>query len=316
MTEATRRQIDNELRAIAGDAFVHADEPLAPLTTFHIGGPADWRVDVGSVDTLVAVLRLAAEADVPVTMIGGGSNVLVADAGIRGIVVRLRALGISQPAPDVVRAEAGVTINGLVRWTIGRGLAGLEPWAGTPGTVGGAVHGNAHWQGRNAGDLGRAFHLVSRAGGRRTAATPEMAFAYDASRLQHSGEILVAADFVVSPADPAALRETARASLAYRKRTQPLAMPSAGCVFQNPDRARDPVPADRPASAGALVDAAGLKGYRVGGALISPTHANFVVNAGEATARDVRALVERARTAVRDRFGVDLRDELVYLGTE
>jgi UDP-N-acetylmuramate dehydrogenase len=316
MTDALRRQIDAELRAIAGDAFVHANDPLAPLTTFHIGGPADWRVDLTSVDALAAVLRLAADAGVPVTMLGGGSNVLVSDAGVRGIVVRLRTAGISQPAPDVVRAEAGVTINGLVRWTIGRGLAGLEPWAGTPGTVGGAVHGNAHWQGRNAGDLGRAFHLVARTGERRTVPPSEMAFAYDASRLQHSGELLVAADFVVSPGDPAALRATARASLAYRKRTQPLAMPSAGCVFQNPDRARDPVPDDRPASAGALVDAAGLKGARMGGALISPTHANFVVNAGGATARDVRGLVERARSAVRDRFGVELRDELVYLGTE
>jgi UDP-N-acetylmuramate dehydrogenase len=316
MTQALRRQLDAELRAIAGDAFVHADDPLAPLTTFHIGGPADWRVDLTSVEALVALVRLAADAGVPVTMLGGGSNVLVADGGVRGIVVRLRVGGISQPAPDLVRAEAGVTINGLVRWTIGRGLAGLEPWAGTPGTVGGAVHGNAHWQGRNAGDLGRTFDLVSRTGEQRTVAGAEMAFAYDASRLQHSGELLVAADFSVSPGDPMALRATARASLAYRKRTQPLAMPSAGCVFQNPDRARDPVPADQPASAGALVDAAGLKGYRMGGALISPTHANFVVNAGGATARDVRALIERARLAVRDRFGVELRDELVYLGTE
>jgi UDP-N-acetylmuramate dehydrogenase len=316
MTQASRRPLDAALRAIAGDASVHPDDPLAPLTTFRIGGRADWRVDVTSVDALVALLRLAADANVAVTMLGGGSNVLVADAGVRGIVVRLRAMGISQPAPGVVRAEAGATINGLVRWTIGRGLAGLEPWAGTPGTVGGAVHGNAHWQGRNAGDIGRAFHLVSRTGERRVLAASDMAFAYDASRLQHSGEVLVAADFVVSPGDPAVLRETARASLAYRKRTQPLAMPSAGCVFQNPDRARDPVPADRPASAGALVDAAGLKGSRMGGALISPTHANFVVNAGGATARDVRALIERARSAVRDRFGVELRDELVYLGTE
>jgi UDP-N-acetylmuramate dehydrogenase len=316
MTQALRRQLDAGLRAIAGDAFVHADDPLAPLTTFHIGGPADWRVDLTSIEALVALVRLAADADVPVTMLGGGSNVLVADGGVRGIVVRLRGGGISQPAPGVVRAQAGVTINGLVRWTIGRGLAGLEPWAGTPGTVGGAVHGNAHWQGRNAGDLGRTFDLVSRTGEQRTVAGAEMAFAYDASRLQHSGELLVAADFSVSPGDPMALRATARASLGYRKRTQPLAMPSAGCVFQNPDRARDPVPADQPASAGALVDAAGLKGYRMGGALISPTHANFVVNAGGATARDVRALIERARLAVRDRFGVELRDELVYLGTE
>jgi UDP-N-acetylmuramate dehydrogenase len=258
MTQALRRQLDAELRAIAGDASVHADDPLAPLTTFHIGGPADWRVDLTSVETLVALLRLAADAGVPVTILGGGSNVLVADAGIRGIVVRLRLMGISQPAPGVVRAEAGVTINGLVRWTIGRGLAGLEPWDGSPGTVVGAVLGNAHLQGRHAGDLGETFDLVARTGERRTVAGGEMGFAYDASRLQHSGELLVAADFAVAPGDPAGLRATARASLAYRKRTQPLAMPSAGCVFQNPDRARDPVPADRPASAGALVDAAGL----------------------------------------------------------
>jgi UDP-N-acetylmuramate dehydrogenase len=141
-----------------------------------------------------------------------------------------------------------------------------------------------------------------------------MQFAYDTSRLQTSGEVLISAAFRVSAGDPDALRATARASLAFRKRTQPLAQPSAGCIFQNPDPARDRVPPGIPPSAGALVDRAGLKGYRIGGARISEAHANFIVHDGTATARDVRALIETARRAVHDRFGVDLRDEVVCLG--
>jgi UDP-N-acetylmuramate dehydrogenase len=294
---------------------VRTDAPLAPLTTFQIGGPADWIVEVRSEDELVTVLDAARDAGVPVTVLGGGSNVLVADSGIRGVVVRPKLTGINQPAPDRVRAECGVTMNGLVRWTAGRGLAGLEAWAGTPGTVGGAIHGNAHWGGRNIGDLVVSVMLMTRQGEPVEVPAAAMGFAYDTSRLQTTGELVIWAEFRVGTGDPEALRATARASLAYRKRTQPLALPSAGCLFQNPNPARDRLPAGMPASAGALVDRAGLKGYRIGGAAISATHANFVVNDGTATARDVRALVETARAAVRDQFGVDLRDEVVYLGT-
>jgi UDP-N-acetylmuramate dehydrogenase len=141
-----------------------------------------------------------------------------------------------------------------------------------------------------------------------------MAFAYDRSRLQDSGEILLSAVFIVSPGDPTALRQTARASLAFRKRTQPLDSPSAGCIFQNPQPDRDRVPGGVPWSAGALVDRVGLKGAAVGCARVSPTHGNFIVNEGGATAADIRRLIEQCKTAVRDRFGVDLREEIVYLG--
>ena len=222
--------------------------------------------------------------------------------------------GISQPDSRTVRAEAGVTINGLVRWTIGRGLSALEAWAGTPGTVGGAIYGNAHWQGRNIGDLVTNVCLASRTGALSTAPGSEMAFGYDTSRLQRTGEILVWAEYRVSAGEPTALRAEARRSLAYRKRTQPLASPSAGCIFQNPVPGRDTIPAGIPPSAGALVDRAGLKGVTVGGARISETHGNFIVNDGTATAEDIRTLVERARGAVRDRFGLVLRDEVVWLG--
>src|SRR5262249_50675226 len=137
---------------------------------------------------------------------------------------------------------------------------------------------------------------------------------YDTSRIQRTREVVAWAEFAVISGEPAALRETARASLAFRKRTQPLALSSAGCVFQNPDASRDRLPADVPPSAGALVDRAGLKGARRGGAQISPRHANFVVNDGLATARDIRVLIEQARQSVLDQFGVELRYEVVFLG--
>jgi UDP-N-acetylmuramate dehydrogenase len=288
--------------------------PLAPLTTFRVGGPAEWLAEVQSIEEIEAIVADASRAGVPVAVLGGGSNVLVADAGVPGVVLRLHLNAIAQSGPDVVRAESGVTINGLVRWTIGRGLAGLEAWAGTPGTVGGAICGNAHWGDRNIGDLVSHVRLIARDGRASTVAASEMAFAYDTSRLKQTGEIVVWADLRVTAGDPASLRERARASLHYRKTTQPLALASAGCIFQNPD-ASDRVPPEIPRSAGALVDRAGLKGRWLGGARISDRHANFIVNEGRATAREIRDLIEMARAAVRDRFGVELRDEIVYLGT-
>jgi UDP-N-acetylmuramate dehydrogenase len=213
-----------------------------------------------------------------------------------------------------VRADAGVTINGLVRWTIARGLAGLELWAGTPGTVGGGIRGNAHFRGHLLSEIVHAVRLATRAGDVRDVPAQDMAFGYDASRVQRSGEIVLSAVFSVSPGNPEDLRETARASLAFRKQTQPLHRPSAGCIFQNPDPARDPLPPGMPASAGALIDRAGLKGAMAGGARVSPLHANFIVNSGTATAADIRTLVQRCQRTVAERFGVTLREEVEFVG--
>jgi UDP-N-acetylmuramate dehydrogenase len=293
---------------------VRADAPMAPLTTFKVGGPADWLVDVRTTEELQTLVLGAGDTGIPVTLVGGGSNVLVGDLGIRGVVIRLRLTDIEETMPGVVRAGAGVSINGLVRWTVGRGLQALEAWAGTPGTVGGAIYGNAHFGGRNIGDLVTSVLLMTREGEWRPTTASDMAFDYDRSRLQDTHEIVVWAEFAVGRGEPDRLREVARGSLAYRKRTQPLDTPSAGCIFQNPDPGRDRLPAGVPFSAGALVDRAGLKGRVSGGARISPAHANFVLNDGHATAHDIRTLIEMARAAVRDRFGVDLHDEVVMLG--
>jgi UDP-N-acetylmuramate dehydrogenase len=262
---------------------------LAPLTTFKVGGPADVLIETQTANELLDAVRIARAEGAPVTVIGGGSNVLVADAGIRGLVVRPRSGEVSMVGERLVRADAAVTINGLVRWTISRGLAGLEAWAGTPGTVGGAIYGNAHWKQVNIGDLVESVRLARPDGTLLQVPADRMEFSYDDSRLKRTGEIVLWAAFRVTPgADPDVLRATARESLAFRKRTQPLASPSAGCIFMNPDPVRDAVPAGIPPSAGALVDRAGLKGAVEGGAQVSTTHANFIVKQRGATARTLR----------------------------
>jgi UDP-N-acetylmuramate dehydrogenase len=302
------------LRQEPGEASVQPDAPLAPLTTFKIGGPADVLVTAGSATDVRRVVALARDAGLPVTVLGGGSNVLIADEGIRGVVLRLRGGDVRRLDAGSIRADAGVTMNGLVRWTLTHGLAGLEAWAGTPGTVGGAIFGNAHFQGRNISDLVRLVTVLSAGGEVHDVPADGMEFGYDYSRLHRTREVVLSADFAVAPGVPDALRTVARESLAFRKRTQPLASPSAGCIFQNPDPRRDRVPEGMPCSAGALVDRAGLKGAREGQAQVSSTHGNFIVTEGRATAANVLALIARCRQEVQRQFGVELREEIMLLG--
>jgi UDP-N-acetylmuramate dehydrogenase len=294
---------------------VQEQAALAPFTTFKAGGPADILLETRSADEILAAIRLAHANGVPVTMLGGGSNVLIGDRGIRGLVIRPRGGQVVAMADGLVRTDAALTINALVRWTITHGWGGVEAWAGTPGTVGGAIYGNAHWKGVNISDIVASVRLARLDGTILQVSADRMEFDYDDSRLKRTGEVVLWAAFRLEPNhDPVRLRTVARESLAYRKQTQPLESPSAGCIFMNPDSRRDRVPEGIPASAGALVDRAGMKGATEGAARVSPTHANFIVNDGHATAGEIRTLIERCRDAVRTQFGVALRDEIVYLG--
>ena len=296
------------------DIVIDLDAPMARYTTMRVGGPADVLVTTASTTAAVAVARLAHQHHVPVTLLGGGSNVLVADAGIRGVVLRIHGGAVTAENADAVRADAGVTINGLVRWLAGRGLAGLEAWAGTPGTVGGAIAGNAHFRQGLISEHVRSVRVLQPGGDVVDVSTADMAFGYDRSRVQTSGEVVLSVSFAVRPgAAPDHLRSIARESLAFRKRTQPLHRASAGCIFQNPGP-EVPLPPGVPPSAGALVDRAGLKGARCGGAEVSTLHANFIVVAPGSSASDVRALVDRCRAAVREGSDVGLIEEIVYLG--
>ena len=310
------KALADRLRELLGDGRVQRDAPLAPLTTFKVGGMADCLVQVRTRAEIAAAVEIARVQGQPVTVLGGGSNVLVSDGGLRGLVIRIHGGDVARVDDRTIRADGGVTINGLVRWTISHGVAGLEAWAGTPGTVGGAIHGNAHFRGRLISELIDRVTLLALDGTVDDVPVASMEFGYDYSRLHRTREVVIAAEFTVTEGQPEALRATARESLAFRKRTQPLESASAGCIFQNPDPARDKVPDGIPWSAGALVDRAGLKDARAGRARVSTTHANFIVNEGGASASEISGLVARCKEQVQARFGVRLREEIVYLGFE
>jgi len=308
-----RESVCDRLTAVFG-ARCRADVSLAPMTTFKVGGAADWFLDSSDPNDMIRGVETARQLGLPITVLGGGSNVLVGGGGVRGLVVRLWRGKVSVVGPGVVRADAGMSLNGLVRWTINRRLSGFERWAGTPGTVGGALYGNAHFQGELIGDQVLTVGIVGSDGATGLVAASEMEFGYGSSRLQRTGEVSLWAEFSVGEADPKLLRAAARESLMYRKTTQPLAARSAGCIFRNPDPAVDPIPEGVLASAGALIDRAGLKGCSVGRARVSALHGNFVVSDGTASPSEIRALIAICRARVHAQFGVMLRDEIVYLG--
>ena len=288
--------------------------PLGPLTTLGIGGPAEWFLEVGNEEDLLHACTAARESGLPVTVIGGGSNLLVSDEGVRGVVIRVKGGTSRQVADRTVRTFAGMTVNGLVRWTIQRGLAGVESWAGTPGTVGGAIHGNAHFGGREMGALVTGLRVLDDRGRVQAVRGESVEFGPGGAVFAGRGGILLTADFRVQSGDPSVLRRRARRSLAFRKRTQPLGVPSAGCAFRNPDPDTVSLPPDVPAAAGALLDRAGMKGVSVGGARVSEVHANFLTAGPGATAADMHRLLGLCQAAVTEAFGVRLIPELVFLG--
>ena len=321
MNGSTRETLAPDNRSIVevftstfGSTRVRPEVSLAPMTTFKTGGAADWFLETDDGREVSRALATCHQLGLPVTVVGGGSNVLVGGRGVRGLVVRVRHGQVDLARPGVVRADAGVSLNGLVRWTVNHGLSGLERWAGTPGTVGGALHGNAHFRGALIGDRVVSVNLARKNGSEWRAGVDEMRFGYDTSRLQKSGDVVLSAEFAVTAAAPVVLRAAARESLAYRKRTQPLAARSAGCIFQNPDLQGVTLPPDTPASAGALIERAGLKGRTVGRAKVSNVHGNFIVSDGAASPREIRELIDTCRAVVLERFGIILLDEIVYLG--
>lgn len=294
-----------------GDS-VSFDEPLAGRVAYRIGGPADAYVRVLDAEALSAVLRIASEHQVPVTVLGTGSNVLISDLGIRGIVLRLAGeladihLGpASEDGFASAEVGAGALNAQLVSLALNLGLVGVEFLGTIPGTFGGALIMNA---GAHGGEIGpfvqevrlidHSFSVVRRAGS-------ECGFAYRTSAFL-PGEILTGATLRLGSGDAASARAHLRELRDRRKKTQPIGLPNAGSIFKNP-------PGDY---AGRLIEACGLKGRRSGGACISELHANFIVNEGGARAADVIALSRIAQDAVFERFGVRLEWEVRRLGEQ
>jgi UDP-N-acetylmuramate dehydrogenase len=280
------------------------DAPLAPLTTLRVGGPAERMAAPSDRDALLAALRLARDAEVACFLLGNGSDLVVADSGIRGLVVRNRARAVAVDG-ETLTAEAGAPMVMLVKRCTAAGLTGLEFGISIPGTLGGAVWANAGAHGGEVRDLlvtAEVWDPTTDAVG--TLANADCNFAYRESRFKHSGEIVLRASLRLSGGDPATIGERVAAHQAQRQATQPLADQNAGSVFRNP-------PGDH---AGRLIEAAGLKGRRVGSAMVSQLHANFIVSERDGRAADVRALGEVVRATVADRLGVELQYEIEFVG--
>jgi len=309
---------------------IRTDEPLARYTTFKIGGPADLFFEAKTAEELVSVVRTARRLSIPTTVIGGGSNILIADGGIRGLVVkngtgRIALAGFrgayhegASKGRVYVEAESGVIMNTLVRFTVDEGLSGLEMQLGLPGTVGGAVYMNSKWT-HPEGYVGDALHQATiLTGTNETCTVPRsyFRFGYDTSILQRTKDLVITAVFSLRQANKEELWEIANNSIRYRRETQPHGVLSSGCIFRNitTSQAMTIATPNYTTSAGYLLDRAGLKDTRVGDARVSPVHANFIINTGRASASDVIELIESAREAVKAKFGVELKEEIIRMG--
>lgn len=298
------------LRATFGAELQQAVS-LARYTAARIGGTADWLLTVDAVGQLVDTVTRLWALDIPFQVLGGGSNVLVHDAGIRQPVILNKARALHYDlagTPPTVIAESGANFGRLARQSAQRGLRGLEWAAGIPGTVGGAVFGNAGAHGGDmAGSLQMAeiLHSTSHGVVRETWSVNDLVFEYRSSILKREPAdiVILTAEFHLQPGQPDEIQAQMDAYTAYRRRTQPPGA-SMGSMFKNP-------PGDY---AGRLIEAAGLKGTRIGGAEISPVHANFFINHEHATATDVFQLIQFAQEKVAEKFGVELELEIELIG--
>jgi UDP-N-acetylmuramate dehydrogenase len=284
------------------------DEPLARFTTMRVGGPADLFATAHNAFELRALVRFARSRGLPHMILGRGSDVVFADAGVRGLVIQNRAEG-SRVEDGRYIAESGVPMARAATETQKGGLTGLEFGLAIPGTVGGAVWANAGAHESDVATVLQSARVLDAGGTEAVLESADLAFAYRDSRFKHpaphdAAELVLDATFRLEPADAGTIKERLDEIRRWRQAHQPLGIPSAGSVFRNPDGT----------SAGKLIDEAGLKGMRIGGASVSEKHANFIVNDQKGSAADVRRLAEHVRTEVRKQHGVELRFEIEFVG--
>ncbi len=282
------------------EKIVRRSEPLAMHTWFQLGGPAELFAEPRTREELIGLVARCAQEDVPVRVLGAGSNVLVRDEGVPGMVLRLAAPAFA--SIDVhgtaLTAGGGAPLGRVVTTACHEGLAGLEALIGIPGTLGGALHGNA---GTHAGDVGQwtaRATVVSHTGDVSERTRDEMHFGYRTSSLDDL--LILEATFQLDEDDPADLARRMQKNWILKKQSQPMGHQSAGCVFKNP----------RGVSAAELIEEAGLKGTRIGGAVVSDRHVNFIIAEPECTAQDVMRLIDLIRSQVHDRLDVELEREL------
>jgi UDP-N-acetylmuramate dehydrogenase len=289
-------------------------EPLAPYTTFRIGGPADFFYDATSADDLANAIISAREARMPYFVLGLGANILVGDRGFRGLVIRNAARHQQFAADGRVWCESGVIMRDLIAESVRRGWSGLEHYVGIPSTVGGAVWQNLHFlspapereRTMFIAEVFESADLLDSTGERRVVGKADMCFGYDTSLLHQGRQVALSVTFRLARGDAATMHRIMQENLSWRGARHPWLdiYPSAGSIFKKIEGV----------GAGRLIDQCGLKGFRIGDAQISHIHANIMVNLGRATAGDVRALIAHAQRCVFDRFGERLEPEIGFIG--
>jgi UDP-N-acetylmuramate dehydrogenase len=304
------------LRRALGPDRVRTGEGLAPYTTFRIGGPADLFYEARSADELEKAILAAREHGMPFFLLGLGANILIGDRGFRGLVIRNVARGVEfLPDGHLVRAESGAVVwPDLIETAVAHGLSGLEHYVGIPSTVGGALWQNLHFlspapareRTMFIAEVTREAEILTVEGERRTVGVEYFQFGYDTSVLHHRPDVVLSATFGLEPADPERMRRVVEENLAWRRERHPPldTEPSAGSIFKKIEGI----------GAGRLIDQCGLKGARIGGAMVTPRHANIFINAGGATAADVRALIAHVQAVVRERTGYSLEPEISFVG--
>ncbi|MBR5236382.1 MAG: UDP-N-acetylmuramate dehydrogenase [Clostridia bacterium] len=279
--------------------------PMKDYTSFQIGGPADVLIQPENIDAFLACRKILQKTHIPCHIIGAGSNLLVGDKGVRGAVIRL-----SKPFNTITRegnnliADAGVSLARLAAFALEAGLSGLEFASGIPGTLGGAVYMNAGAYGGEMKDVVTETLYVDAAGNLLSLKGNAHEFGYRKSFFSWQDAVILRSTITLTPSDPEQIRATMQDLNNRRREKQPLTYPSAGSTFKRPEGH----------FAGQLIEEAGLKGFSVGGACVSEKHAGFVVNTGNATAKDVRTLMELITQKVQEKFGVTLEPEVRFLG--
>lgn len=295
------------LEKISGavDSPLLASEPLAAHTTYRVGGSAEYMLNPATSDEAARAYRLAWKEGFPVTLLGGGSNVIAPDAGIEGLTIKLAhgEAPVRYLDRGKVVVDAGAGLVDLARAAASRGLGGLEPVAGIPGTVGGAVIMNAGTKDGEIGSIVRKVEVMTQAGRRRVLSAGEMSFGYRRSVLQGSGWLVLRVELKLRRGDGRVLVREIERVQEERWSKFPLETPNAGSVFKRP-------PGD---FAGRLIEEAGCKGLRIGDAMVSTRHANFILNAGAATSEEIIALIAEVRKRVFDHSGVYLQMEQIPL---
>ena len=276
---------------------------LSKYTTFGIGGPAQFMVEPRSTEELREALDFAESEGLKVLPLGGGSDILLPDSGFRGLVIRFSRLSKVEVRGRRVICEAGVYLQRLLNLAAKEGLSGLEPLAGIPGQLGGAIAKNAGSYGREIVELVRSVTILTWDGEVVDTDARELSIVYRGSRIPDLG-LVVKVTLELAEGDPERITAETEKFLERRKREQPYGMRSAGCVFKNPENAEP---------AGYLLDKAGLKGFRIGDAAYSEIHANFIVNEGNASYRDIVELIEIGKERVKEEFGVSLEKEIVVV---